>query len=742
VTDQQVPRVSICSQIYNQKEMAMDMISSVVAQTFENWELIIVDDGSTDGLQGAIELNFQNEARIRFIRFEENKGIPFGINHALALANGEFVCLLAADETLDKYKLEQQLHYLDEHKDVDCLWGMPGVGDFGQRPEWEQYFFKAHNRSNEAWLRTLINLEHVPIGGCSLMMKRSVMHDLGYMNENLTMFSDHELYCRFFEKGYKGHLEPVRWARDRGQPPENSVRTKNADRAAAELEYVRNIHPLKYPKTGGLVSVLIPCYNQGKYLDECVASVLAQDYPEIEILVLNDGSTDETEQAIKELPEGIRGFGWKNNEGIQAALNYMTEQANGDFICVLAADDTFEPDTISKLMAKFKENPWIEFAATQTNFMSEDGKLLSEDTQDDWARKLMSVQKPVNKSSEDWLKELLGGNQYFGAGMYRKQAVIQIGGWKKEYKVISDYEMYIALLQRENIAVVEEPLTHTRVHGNQYSALNQERSSELPMLYGSIRRRYWPPAVKVYIATPFYELKGFSPYIISLIHTIKLLTMLGIQYEFTEISGDSYIHRARNTIVDAFLRDPDATDIFFIDSDMAWDPNAFVNMLLLPDPIIGGAYPVKNKWEEWTSIPMQVPEEGGKIGMRGRPLKDGSALIQAHVLSGGFLRVKRDVFLQFQRQYRDKWYTEPSTRPDEPGCKYFEYFYAGRVPELENKFFGEDHYFSHMMRGINIPMMIYPNATITHWGYKDFTGNFHQWLRKRTDEAAQEATVQ
>jgi hypothetical protein len=56
--------------------------------------------------------------------------------------------------------------------------------------------------------------------------------------------------------------------------------------------------------------------------------------------------------------------------------------------------------------------------------------------------------------------------------------------------------------------------------------------------------------MKVVIATPFYEVKAFSPYIVSLMATMRLLTAVGIDWDFREISGDSYVHRARNTICD------------------------------------------------------------------------------------------------------------------------------------------------------------------------------------------------
>ena len=123
---------------------------------------------------------------------------------------------------------------------------------------------RAHNRSNETWVRDLLGLA-APIGGASLLMKKKVMEDLGYMDESLTVFSDHELYCRFFSKGYVGTVLPYRWA-DETKTAEKTQRELNAGKCEKELQYVREKHPLVYPKTTGKVTIGIPSFNHAKYL--------------------------------------------------------------------------------------------------------------------------------------------------------------------------------------------------------------------------------------------------------------------------------------------------------------------------------------------------------------------------------------------------------------------------------------------------------------------------------------------
>ena len=722
------PRVSICTSVLNQSEWLKDAISSVVAQTFKDWEHIVVDDGSTEDIKAIVD-SF-NDPRIKYHRFAENRGIPHGSNFALKQARGEFVALISADETICPHKLTQQLEYLDSHPGVDCVWGLPGNGPLGLRPLWEQNALRAHNRSREHWLRTLVQLENVPLGGASFLMRRAVMDSLGYMDENLTIFGDHELYCRFFEK-HVGVMLPYRWALDKPMS-ESSVRMKNQHRAEGELAYVRKKHPLILPASTGKVTVGIPCYNHACFLKDAVDAVLAQTHPVDEILILDDGSTDDFKTVVQQFTDPrIKVMAFPENMGFQEAQTQLAFRAGGEFFLPLSADDIVSPTLVEKLLAGFAQNPWVEFVACQTDFMMVDKTQIVTPPNAIIAR-MMQIPKPINRTREEWLAALYPGNHYFGVGMYRTSAISDVGGWKKEMGVISDYEVYLAVLQRENIHIVEELLTHTRLHDKNYSIIKGDKTKvaeDLAQLYHNARKPYYRPMMKVVIATPFYELKAFSPYVVSLANTLRLMTAVGLNWEYMELSGDSYVHRARNTLADRFLRDPDATHLFFIDSDMSWNPEALVKMCLAPVEVLGAAYPVKNSWENWTSVPKHYIEDGKPV-LKGHSVGDGTAIVEAQVLAGGFLCIRREALEKFREHYPDAWYKEPSTDKDNPERKFTQFFNAGDINHL---FHGEDHWFSRRLRDMGMQMFIYPNVDIVHWGYKDFGGNFDKFLKGRKE---------
>ncbi len=106
------------------------------------------------------------------------------------------------------------------------------------------------------------------------------------------------------------------------------------------------------------VSVIIPVYNCEKYLQECLDSVRGQSYHNLEIIIINDGSTDQTQEIIdKNLQEDSRIKTIRQvNAGVSAARNAGLNLATGDYISFIDADDTVAPDFIEKLLSAFRDN--------------------------------------------------------------------------------------------------------------------------------------------------------------------------------------------------------------------------------------------------------------------------------------------------------------------------------------------------------------------------------------------------
>jgi glycosyltransferase involved in cell wall biosynthesis len=109
------PKVSVCLPCYNRQDYVSESIESVLAQTFSNFELVIVDNCSTDNTPQIVTQYAQKDSRIRFIRNEYNMGIASSLNRAILLSIGQYIKFLFSDDLLAPRCLEVFIDVLDKN---------------------------------------------------------------------------------------------------------------------------------------------------------------------------------------------------------------------------------------------------------------------------------------------------------------------------------------------------------------------------------------------------------------------------------------------------------------------------------------------------------------------------------------------------------------------------------------------------------------------------------------------------
>src|SRR5215207_1739222 len=116
------------------------------------------------------------------------------------------------------------------------------------------------------------------------------------------------------------------------------------------------LHPAAVPVAPGTVSFVIPNYNHARYLGQAIESALAQTYPNTEVIVVDDGSTDDSRSVAAGFCDRIR-YIYQRNAGLSAARNTGVRAALGEYIALLDADDLVEPAYAERLLAALAQVP-------------------------------------------------------------------------------------------------------------------------------------------------------------------------------------------------------------------------------------------------------------------------------------------------------------------------------------------------------------------------------------------------
>jgi glycosyltransferase involved in cell wall biosynthesis len=180
------------------------------------------------------------------------------------------------------------------------------------------------------------------------------------------------------------------------------------------------------------ISVIIPCFNQGHYLREAVESVLRQSHPRVEVIIVNDGSTDDTPAVAASFGSAVRYLS-KQNAGLPAARNSGILAATGDFLQFLDADDYLLPDTFEKFMAAVHLAPSRDVYFGAWDVVSQD-------------RSLIRRSLPAFDLSEHPLHRYLRGNVFpCHATIVRKTAIAGSGLFDSRLRSFEDWDFWLRL---------------------------------------------------------------------------------------------------------------------------------------------------------------------------------------------------------------------------------------------------------------------------------------------------------
>jgi glycosyltransferase involved in cell wall biosynthesis len=197
-----------------------------------------------------------------------------------------------------------------------------------------------------------------------------------------------------------------------------------------------------------LVSVIIPTYNRARLVQEALASVEAQTFRDFEVLVVDDGSTDDTAEALA-LQRGVRVLRHRSRQGVAAARNLGIAAARGEWLAFLDSDDLWLPDKLARQIAYLEQRP----------------DLLLCQTDETWVRNGVRVNKPTSHrklAGEIFLPSLERCMISPSAVILHRRLIEEHGGFDEALPAAEDYDLWLRLTWRYKVGLVEAPLVVKR----------------------------------------------------------------------------------------------------------------------------------------------------------------------------------------------------------------------------------------------------------------------------------------
>jgi glycosyltransferase involved in cell wall biosynthesis len=226
-------------------------------------------------------------------------------------------------------------------------------------------------------------------------------------------------------------------------------------------------------KTMAMVSVIVPSYNHGHFLGESIESVMAQTYPQHEIIVIDDGSTDKTREVVTRYPK-VR-YVWQRNQGLPAARNRGIRESRGEYVVFLDADDRLLPRHLEISLEAFRSHPDAGWVCGSFCYFGNEPPFRPAHPCHAWPDRFAGFLHCV----------------FFGAvhaAMYRRKVLVESGGFDERLRTSEDREFYLRLSRQAPLHCHHQLVAEYRVSDQQ---LTRQWHVMLKSDY-SIQRKQWP----------------------------------------------------------------------------------------------------------------------------------------------------------------------------------------------------------------------------------------------------------
>ncbi|MDJ0555658.1 MAG: glycosyltransferase [Microcoleaceae cyanobacterium MO_207.B10] len=490
--------ISVIILCYNQAEYLTEAVESIVNQTYQNWECLIVNDGSSDST-GEVAKNLVDKYPEKSLRLleKENTGVPDSRNVGVNHSRGKFILFVDADDKIHPNFLTETLAVLKANPQVGFVY--TDIHKFGFEEKLESFGdfnVKRFLSKNQAPVTSLFRREiYQQVGGFKTVMKDG-WEDwefwisayqkswLGYrlekpylyyrqhsagsrqqkLHQNQVNLAVHKAIIIYLHSQLYNQQEVV-WSKQ--------ILDKYRISLMTELNQLKSQITIKYPKilpiSGGndrpLWSVMIPTYNPTSTLEKTLKSVLQQaaNMNQMQIEVVDDCSTQvDVGEVVKKIGQGrISYYRQPQNLGLIANWNDCIKRASGQWVHILHQDDLVLPEFYSRLRSLLENNAQVGAAFCRHYYIDEN----------DNQKMLSPLERETPGIISNWLEKIAVMQRIQCASIVVKRQVYEeIGGFSPDANSAADWEMWKRIAAYYQVSYEPQTLACYRWHSKSESS--------------------------------------------------------------------------------------------------------------------------------------------------------------------------------------------------------------------------------------------------------------------------------
>ena len=465
------PLVSVVIPVFNGAKFLGEAVDNVLAQQYASTEIIVVDDGSTDDTE---EVASRLPCDVRYIR-QENFGPASARNRGIRDTSGDLIAFLDVDDLWPEHTLRRMVDEALADPSLDVVRG------YAQPVEQDDRDGALLNREDPK--------RAFPDYIGAALYRKHVFSTVGLFDDELIYGEDADWFNRAREAGVsmkrldavtlhvRRHGENMTEGKNLLELNLLRVVKKAMDRKrsvsrAADIRCAPGVRVTRQPDTADpLVSVVVPVYNGEAYLGQALDSIFSQTYRALDVIVVDDGSTDGTADTAGRYGDRVT-LMQQANAGPASARNSGILRARGELLAFLDADDVWLPDKLRTQVDYLAAHPESMCVATRIRHIVE------------------SDAAEYVRHREDWL-EGSQASRLFSALLIRRSLFDLVGLLDPKFRFGEDVD-WLARLDNHHVSVdpIDQVLVRKRVHRDNVSNLAKPMHTDtLRALRQAIRRR-------------------------------------------------------------------------------------------------------------------------------------------------------------------------------------------------------------------------------------------------------------